>query len=265
MRIATWNVNSIRARLDHVEQWLATTQPDVLCLQETKVTDDAFPMDGFARLGYEIAHTGQKTYNGVAIVARHAIRDIQIGHWDAQPSDECRLIAGTVQGVRIYSAYIPNGKSLDSPSYQDKLEWLARLRATLDRKADPAQPLVVGGDFNVARDGRDVPNAEEMEGQIFFSQPEREAIQHVLDFGLEDAFRLREEEGNQFTWWDYRQAAFRRNLGLRIDYLFVSSPVARTLTDVHIDREPRTWEKPSDHTPVVLEFDRAACQAALSK
>lgn len=255
MRIATWNVNSIRARIDHLERWLSTERPDVVCLQETKVSDAEFPADPLSRLGYEIARAGQKTYNGVAILARHSITDVTTGLWDASPEEDKRLIAGTVCGVRVYSAYIPNGKSLDSPSYPEKLAWLRRLRETFEKTHDKSQPLVVGGDFNVARDGRDVFDEEAMRGQIHFSEPEHAAIDHLLDYGLVDSFRLKEEQGGHFTWWDYRMAAFRRNRGLRIDYLFVNPAVRTKVREVLIDKTPRTWEKPSDHTPVIVDFE----------
>lgn len=255
MRIASWNVNSIRARLDHVNAWLKEAEPDVLCLQETKVVDSDFPVETFARLGYETARVGQRTYNGVALLSRQPIDDVTIGHADARSDDDARLIAGTVRGVRILSAYVPNGKTLDSPSYSEKLEWLTRLRQTLDETTTPTDPVVLGGDFNIARDARDVFDPELMEGKIHFSPPEHEALQNVLDFGLEDTFRSQESEPGHFSWWDYRMGAFRRNRGLRIDYLFASSPVMRTLRTASIDKSPRSWEKPSDHAPVVIEFD----------
>lgn len=254
MRIATWNVNSLRARLDHVERWIGKNSPDVLCLQETKVVDAEFPTDTFSRFGYETVRAGQRTYNGVAILARHPIEDVRIGLWDAEEAEDRRLIAATIRGVRVYSVYVPNGKSLDSPSYVEKLRWLERLRETLDREPDE-RPLVVGGDFNVARDDRDVFDAEKMRGQIHFSDPEHAAMDHLLARGLEDAFRLRESGGGFFSWWDYRMAAFSRDRGLRIDYLFVNELVKRSLSEARIDKEPRGWEKPSDHTPVVLDFE----------
>ena len=255
MRIAAWNVNSIRARLDHLTDWLRAANPDVLCLQETKVIDDDFPANSFSRLGYECAWTGEKTYNGVAILSRHALHDVTIGHADARAEDSARLIAATVQGVRVLSAYIPNGKTLDSPSYAEKLEWLARLRKTLDATCKPEQAIVLGGDFNIARDERDVFDPEQMRGKIHFSEREHQALDEVLSFGLTDSFRAFTEEGQLFSWWDYRMGAFRRNRGLRIDYLFVSKVVKEALRTATIDIEPRTWPKPSDHAPVLIEFD----------
>lgn len=255
MRIASWNVNSIRARLDHVAQYLKEASPDVLCVQETKVVDDDFPSEAFTRLGYEAAYVGQRTYNGVALLSRHMVKDVAYGLHGGKSSDPARFIAGTVQGVRVMSAYVPNGKTLESPSYPEKLEWLKRLRVTLDETLRPEDRAVLCGDFNIARDDRDVFDAELMRDKIHFSPPEHEALNHVLDFGLTDAYRARHEEGEQFTWWDYRMGAFRRNRGLRIDYVFPTAPIMETMTSIEIDKTPRTWEKPSDHTPVVIDFD----------
>ncbi|HSC88003.1 MAG TPA: exodeoxyribonuclease III [Polyangiaceae bacterium] len=255
MRVATWNVNSLRARLDHVERWLSSERPDVLCLQETKVTDAEFPLDTFVRLGYETVRAGQPSYNGVAILARHPISDVSIGLCDAAPDDDKRLIAATIQGVRVLSAYVPNGKSLDSPAYGEKLEWLARLVTTLERTTSASTPIVLGGDFNVAHGPGDVFDPVAMKDQIHFSKPEHEALDRLLAFGLTDAFRAREPGPGHFSWWDYRMSAFRRNRGLRIDYLFVSAPVLHGMQDARIDRAPRTWDKPSDHTPVCVDFE----------
>jgi len=254
MRIASWNVNSVRARLDHVETWLRETQPDVLCLQETKVIDDEFPLDTFSRQGYEIARVGQRTYNGVALISRHPIEDVSIGHHDHKEEDAARLIAGTIQGVRVLSAYVPNGKNLDSPSYPEKLDWLARLKKTLELSCAPRDKIALCGDFNIARDDRDVFDADLMRDKIHFSPPEHEAFDALLSFGLKDTFRLKEEAGDLFSWWDYRMGAFRRNRGLRIDYIFASEPIVEKLETATIDTVPRKWEKPSDHAPVVIEF-----------
>jgi exodeoxyribonuclease-3 len=255
MRIAAWNVNSIRARIDHLTDWLRAANPDVLCLQETKVVDDDFPADSFSRLGYECTWTGEKTYNGVAILSRHALVDVTIGHADARPDDSSRLIAATVNGVRVLSAYVPNGKTLDSPSYIEKLEWLSRLRRTLDATCKPDQAIVLGGDFNIARDDRDVFEPEQMRGKIHFSEKEHQALNDVLSFGLSDSFRVFTDEAQLFSWWDYRMGAFRRNRGMRIDYLFVSKIVEQGLKNATIDTEPRRWSKPSDHAPVLIEFE----------
>lgn len=255
MRIASWNVNSIRARLDHVHTWLKTAEPDVLCLQETKVTDSEFPTETFARLGYETVRVGQRSYNGVALVSRHPIEDVCVGLANSNDDDEARLIAGTISGVRVFSVYVPNGKNLDSPSYREKLEWLGRLRETLDKTVGPDDRVVLGGDFNIAREPRDVFDPQLMEGRIHFSPPEHAALDRLLQFGLQDTFRLKESEGGHFSWWDYRMGAFRRNRGLRIDYIFATQAVTDSMTLAAIDKSPRTWDKPSDHAPVVIEFD----------
>lgn len=255
MRIASWNVNSLRARLDHTAEWLKTNQPDVLCVQETKVVDDDFPADTFARLGYEAAYIGEKTYNGVALLSRHTIKDISYGLGSAQAKEPARFVAGTVCGVRVMSAYVPNGKTLESPSYAEKLAWLGRLRLTLDETARPEQPLVLCGDFNIARDDRDVFDPELMRDKIHFSAPEHAALNNLLEFGLLDAYRERHQEGGKFSWWDYRMGAFPRNRGLRIDYVFATRPIIDAMKSVEIDVTPRHWDKPSDHTPVVIDFE----------
>ncbi|NLE85259.1 MAG: exodeoxyribonuclease III [Myxococcales bacterium] len=254
MRLASWNVNSIRARFELVVEWLREHQPDALCLQETKVADHEFPTETFQRLGYEVARCGQRTYNGVAILSRHPIEDVQVGLVGAEPDDDKRLIAGTVAGVRLLSAYVPNGKALDSPSYEEKLRWLERLRETLDRRYRPQQELLLCGDFNIARDERDVFEPERMQGQLFFSAAEHAALERVLAFGLVDAFREVEPEGQHFSWWDYRAGAFRRNRGLRIDYAFLTEPLARRLAGCWMDKAARAKDKPSDHVPVVVDL-----------
>lgn len=254
MRLASWNVNSIRARFELVVEWLREHQPDALCLQETKVADHEFPTETFQRLGYEVARCGQRTYNGVAILSRHPIEDVQVGLVGAEPDDDKRLIAGTVAGVRLLSAYVPNGKALDSPSYEEKLRWLERLRETLDRRYRPQQELLLCGDFNIARDERDVFEPERMQGQLFFSAAEHAALERVLAFGLVDAFREVEPEGQHFSWWDYRAGAFRRNRGLRIDYAFLTEPLARRLAGCWMDKATRAKDKPSDHVPVVVDL-----------
>lgn len=254
MRLASWNVNSVRARCDLVVEWLREHAPDVLCLQETKVADPEFPAEVFQRLGYEIARCGQRTYNGVAILSRHPLEDVQIGLHDSGPEDDKRLIAASVQGIRILSAYVPNGKHLDSPAYREKLEWLRKLRETLELRYRPDHPLLLCGDFNIARDDRDVFDPERMRGQLHFSDAEHAALEQVLDFGLVDAFRKFESAGEHFSWWDYRAGAFRRNRGLRIDYAFVTEPLEQRLRHCWMDKAAREKEKPSDHVPVVVDL-----------
>ncbi len=253
VKIATWNVNSVRAREPLVVDWLRRTEPDVLCLQETKVVDDDFPTDELQRLGYSVAMAGQRTYNGVAILSRDTIRDISVGLHDDAPDAERRVIAASVAGVRIFCVYVPNGKSVDSPSFPYKLEWLRRLRETLDRSTRPDQDVVVCGDFNIAPDERDLFDPDERRGQVHFHPDEHAALARLLDFGLVDAFRLHHSEGGLYSWWDYRAASFRRNAGMRIDLVLASQALAARCTSAHLDIEERRREKPSDHIPVVVE------------
>lgn len=255
MRIASWNVNSIRARYDLLVAWLEEHRPDVLCLQETKVSDSEFPTETFQRQGYEIARTGQRTYNGVAIVSRLPLSDVTVGLADAGPDDDKRLIAATVAGVRVMCVYVPNGKNVDSPAYVEKLAWLRRLRETLERTVDPEREFLLCGDFNVAREERDVFDPERFRGQLLFSEPEREALEQVLSYGLSDSFRKFEQDAGHFSWWDYRAGAFARNRGARIDYAFVNEPLSKRLTRVWMDKAARAKEKPSDHVPVVIELE----------
>lgn len=254
MRIATWNVNSVRARLDHVRRFLELRQPDCLCLQETKVIDREFPEDTFRADGYFTVRAGEPSYNGVAILARERPIDVTVGLEGAEPDDSKRLILATVSGLRVLSAYVPNGKSLDSPGFAEKLEWLRSLRRTIERESTRGLPIVLGGDFNIAREARDVWDPERMEGALHFSPAEHEALARVLGGDLVDALRETTSEAGLYSWWDYRMSAFRRNRGLRIDYWFVSRSLLPRLSAVYIDRAPRSWDKPSDHTPVVLEL-----------
>jgi len=254
LRIASWNVNSIRARLDHVHRFLREANPDVLCLQETKVPDSDFPTDTFARLGYETHRAGEKSYNGVAIVSRHPVADVRVGLVDAAEGDERRLIAGTVRGMRVLSAYIPNGKSLDSPAYEQKLVWLDRLLTTLKADGAPEAPLAVCGDFNVTRDDRDVYDPARYRDQLFCSPRERAAIARLEALGFHDTFRETCDAAGHYSWWDYRAGSYQRNRGLRIDYVWVSTAARGHLTHAHIEPAPRAWEKPSDHTPVVADL-----------
>lgn len=255
MKIATWNVNSIRARHDSVFDWIARTEPDVLCMQETKVVDDDFPTDELLRLGYTVVMSGQKTYNGVAIASRFPLTDVAIGLHDDVGNGESRLIRATVNGVRVYSAYVPNGKSPTNPSFKDKLRWLGRLKQTLEKEATPETPLCVCGDYNIAPEARDVYDPVAMQGQIHFHPEEHEALADLVSFGLVDVFRKHHQEGGLFSWWDYRAGAFRRDAGLRIDYVLATAPLAAKCTAATIDVAPREEEKPSDHAPVIAEFD----------
>ncbi len=254
MRIATWNVNSLRARLDLVLDWLRQDGPEVVCLQETKVTDDAFPLDPLAELGYRVAFTGQKTYNGVALLARADLSDVALALPGAPGDDEKRFIAATVQGVRVINVYVPNGQAVDSPKFPYKLAWFECLRQYLDRTYRVEDPLVLCGDFNVAPEPRDVYDPEHVDGHILYHPKERQAFARLLAWGLQDALRLHHDEAGLYSWWDYRGGAFRRDLGFRIDHILVTPPMAARCTDVILDREWRRRPKPSDHIPVVATF-----------
>jgi exodeoxyribonuclease-3 len=254
MRIATWNVNSILARLPLVTRWLESAQPDVLCIQETKCTDDKFPLLELKATGYECIVFGQQSYNGVAILSRMTPDNVRRGFPTDETGSQTRVLAADIAGVRIVNVYIPNGQMVGSEKYQFKLDWMKRLREFLDQNYDPATPVLLCGDFNVAADERDVHDPRLWQNRILFSEPEKAALQHVKDWGFTDAFRLHTAEAGHYSWWDYRAGAFRRNLGLRIDHVWVSAPLAAQSKATWIDKEPRQWERPSDHAPVVAEF-----------
>jgi len=250
MKLATWNVNSLKVRLPHVLQWLADNPVDVLCLQETKLTDDKFPAAEIEAAGFHVAFNGQKTYNGVAIIARHPLSDVV--HNNPHFADEQqRLIAVTVKDVRVICAYIPNGQSPDSEKFQYKMAWLEGLHVWLaaELKAHPALALL--GDYNIAPEDRDVHDPAAWLGQNLVSPPERAHFQKMLAHGLTDAFRMFEQPPKLFSWWDYRMMGFRRNAGMRIDHILLSPVLAQRCTSCEIDRAPRKLEQPSDHTPVI--------------
>ncbi len=254
MKIAAWNVNSIRARLDRLVAWLASAQPDILCLQELKCADAEFPLEAIRAAGYHAAVHGQKTYNGVAILAKTEPTDVVRGLSDGVDDTHARLIAATVNGIRVISAYVPNGQQVDSPAYEYKLEWYRRLRRYLDTRHKPGEPLLLGGDWNVAPDPIDVWDPAVWEGQTLFTLKERAALAQVRDFGLTDTFRHLHPEEKKFSWWDYRMLAFPKNQGVRIDHLFVTAPLAKRLVAADVDREARKGKQPSDHAPVWAEF-----------
>ena len=254
MKLATWNINSIRARLEHVLSWLEAEQPDVLCMQETKVEDDDFPSDELQMLGYAVAMTGQPAYNGVAIASRLPMKEIQIGFIDPAPDAEPRLIAATVADVRVLSAYVPNGRSITSPAFAEKLAWLRELRRTLSER-EAGRQLFLGGDFNVASDERDLYDPEAFRGRVHFHPEERRQLDEIRALGYVDAFRKFDERPGQYSWWDYRAGNFRKNLGLRIDYAFLSPELSPRARGCRMDSAPRHRDKPSDHIPVVVELD----------
>lgn len=254
MKLATWNVNSITARLPLVLRWLESSTPDVLCIQETKCTDDAFPFLAFADLGYQAEAFGQRTYNGVAILSRSRCVDVQRGFPEDGPEASARLLAATAEAIRVVNVYVPNGQAVGTDKFTFKLEWMRRLRGYLDARYQPGEPVLLCGDFNVAPEDRDVHDPRLWRGRVLFSEPEKEALAFIKEWGFTDALRMHHPEGQLYSWWDYRAGAFRRNLGLRIDHIWVSSPLAARCKDVFIDKLPRSWERPSDHAPVVAEF-----------
>ena len=250
MKIATWNVNSLKVRLPHVLDWLAATQADVLCLQETKMEDKAFPYAELETGGYRAVHNGQKTYNGVAILARAALEDVRLDI-PAFADEQKRVVAATVDGVRIVCAYMPNGQAVGSDKYEYKLRWLAALEAFLQEELQRWPRLALLGDYNIAPDDRDVHDPAAWKDQILCSEPERTAFCRFLGLGLADAFRLFEQPDKLYSWWDYRQMGFRLNRGLRIDHILLSSPLAAECRTCVIDKAPRKLERPSDHAPVM--------------
>jgi exodeoxyribonuclease III len=253
VRLATWNVNSLGARLPRVTEWIAANEPDVLCLQETKLADDKFPADAFAELGYEAVHHGDGRWNGVAIVSRLGVGDPVRG-FDS-PNDEhgCRIIAATCGGVRVHSVYVPNGRSLDNEFYEIKLRWLAQLRTMLDEAYKPGDSVAICGDFNVAPFDGDVWDPAHFVGQTHVSEPERAALRQIEEWGLTDVFPRFNEPG-VFTWWDYRAGDFHQGRGMRIDLVLVSDDLASRASGAFRDRDARKGQKPSDHAPVVVDF-----------
>lgn len=253
MRIASWNVNSLKVRLPHVEQWCREAQPDVLALQETKLNDDKFPREAIEGFGYHVAFSGQKTYNGVAILAREPLADVVAGV-PGFDDPHRRVLAATIGGVRVVDLYVVNGQSVGSEKYAWKLEWLRAVTDYLEAELQRHGKVVVLGDFNIAPADRDVHDPDAWRDRILCSEPERAALGAILDLGFVDSFRAFVEDAGHFSWWDYRQAAFRRNLGLRIDLILASEALRKRMTAASIDRTLRAWERPSDHTPVVLEL-----------
>ena len=251
MKIATWNVNSLKVRLPHVLDWLAAAQPDALCLQELKCENKAFPLSEIEAAGYHAVFNGQKTYNGVAILSRTPAAEVSLdipGFADEQK----RIIAATVEGVRVVCGYFPNGQAVGSDKFAYKLAWLAALTDWLRGELKTSPRLVLAGDYNIAPEDRDAH--PDWKDEIHVSAPEREAFRTLLDLGLSDAFRLFEQADKSFSWWDYRMGAFRRNFGLRIDHLLVSPALKDVCRACYVDKAPRKLERPSDHAPVVVEL-----------
>ena len=254
MKIATWNVNSLNVRLPHVLDWLTANKPDVLCLQETKQEDSKFPYEALKEAGYNAVHNGQKTYNGVAILSPHPIESVQLDIPNFK-DEQKRLIAATINGVRIVCVYIPNGQAVGSDKYAYKLGWLQALTPWLQNELAAHPKLALLGDYNIAPEDIDCHDPVAWQGQVLVSEPEREAFRKIAQLGLADSFRLFEKSEGQFSWWDYRMAGFRRNLGMRIDHILMTQALVDVAKTSYIDKTPRKLERPSDHTPVVLEFN----------
>ncbi len=275
MRIATWNVNSLKARMERVEEWLSQRTPDVLLMQETKLADEAAPVLPFSMAGYELLHHGEGRWNGVAIASRVGISDVVTNFGDGPvrrspaadaiadalaaeaseaSADEARMASAVCGGIRFVSIYAPNGRALETPFYRAKLAWFDRLARWLRESCDPTQPLVIGGDFNVAPEDMDVYDMADYVGATHVSGPERAAVAALRDWGLVDAYRLHHPEPGKFSWWDYRAGNFHKGLGMRIDHLYVTKPVADRCTAAEIDRDARKGKLPSDHAPVYIDL-----------
>ncbi len=254
MKIATWNVNSMNVRLPHVLEWLDSSNADVLVLQEIKQVTEVFPVDALAEVGYSSIANGQKTYNGVAVISRSQATD-PVVEFPGFDDPQRRVLASTIDGVRVVDLYIPNGQSVGSEKYEYKLGWLAALHDFLKDELTRHDNLVVLGDFNIAPADEDVYDAKKWGEDVLCSPPERKALGELLDLGLTDVFRNFEQPEKSFSWWDYRAAGFRRNAGLRIDLILTSDAMTQRCTASYVDKEPRRWERPSDHAPVIAEFE----------
>ncbi len=253
MKIVTWNVNSIKVRLPQVIDWLVINQPDVLCLQETKLQDENFPLAEITAAGYQASYSGQKTYNGVALISKHSFNEV-ISSIPALEDHQKRVLAATYGDIRVICIYVPNGESVESEKYQYKLKWLTALNLWLRDELHKYPKLVLLGDFNIAPEECDVHDPELWRGKVLFSQPEKDAFRELINLGLVDSFRLFNQPEKLYTWWDYRMMAFRRNLGMRIDHILLSNDLAKVCTSCVIDKEARKFERPSDHAPVIVEL-----------
>lgn len=254
LNLASWNVNSLKVRLPHVLDWLADTKTDILALQETKLIDENFPKEEIESAGYHVCYSGQKTYNGVAILSRFPMTDL-VTDVAGLDDPQRRILAATINGIRVVNLYVPNGASVDSDKYIYKLDWLTHVSEYIDSQLANHDYLAVVGDFNIAPADIDVHDPEEWKDCVLVSQKERDAFFHLLSLGLVDSFRHAKPDDHSYSWWDYRAASFRRNRGLRIDHILTSKALTGKLIDTGIDKEPRKWEKPSDHAPVWGKFD----------
>ncbi len=256
MRIATWNVNSLKMRMPRVEEWLGYAEPDILCMQETKLADSAFLALAFEALGYQSVHHGSGRWNGVAILSRVGIADVVYGFCEGLEADpDNRLLTASCGGIRVSSVYVPNGRAVGSEHYAYKLSWLERLGQHLENTSDPEDAVAVCGDFNVAPEDRDVWSPERFSGSTHVSEPERRALAHLADWGLEDALRIRHQEDRLYTYWDYRAGDFHQHRGMRIDLVLVTKPLANRVAYVLIDRFARKGKLPSDHAPLLVDFE----------
>ena len=255
MRIATWNVNSLKARLERVVQWLADVQPDVLCMQETKLSDEAFPALAFMGMGYETAHHGQGQWNGVAILSKVGLSEVVTNFAEGDPDPDARIITALCGGVRVTSVYVPNGRSLEDDHYQYKLRWLAQLRQHVSATSSPDDAVIVTGDFNIAPDDIDVYDPGKFVGATHTSPAERALLAELCDWGMVDLFRQHHPEPNLYSWWDYRAGDFHQGRGLRIDLVLGTRSVAERCSWSVIDRNARKGQMPSDHAPVIVELD----------
>jgi exodeoxyribonuclease-3 len=255
MKIATWNVNSINIRLEPVLRWIAEEKPDVLCLQEIKCTDEKFPFLDFAEIGYKAVILGQKSYNGVAILSPLDMKNVRYNFPGDTAEAPARLISADIGNIHVVDVYVPNGTELGTDKFVFKLDWLQRLRHYFDSTCDRNSDVLLCGDFNIAPEERDVYDVAAWTGKLHFTIPERASLDYVRRWGFVDLFRQFNENGGQYSWWNYREGAFQRDNGLRIDFIWVSPSLAKKCKRCWIDRDPRTWERPSDHAPVVAEFD----------
>lgn len=254
MLLASWNINSIAIRLSQVLAWIAQVKPDVLCLQETKIIDSKFPAAAFTEAGYQSQFYGEPSYNGVAIISKQPLENVQKGFVEEETPPACRFIEATAGPLRVLNAYIPNGQFVGSDKYEYKLRWLKSLQSHLQHNHDPASALALCGDFNIAPEDRDIYRPGEVVGSIMCSETERQALSLIKEWGFEDAFRLHNQNSGEFSWWDYRMGAFRRNMGFRIDHIWATKSAAHACQRSWIDKAPRKQDRPSDHAPILAEF-----------
>lgn len=254
MKIVSWNVNSLKVRLDHVLKWSIENNPDVLAIQETKLTDENFPAKAITDAGFHVIYSGQPTYNGVAIISSSPAIDV-ITDIPELDDPQRRILAATINNVRIINLYVVNGSEPGSDKFRYKMDWLEKVTKFISEQMLQYDHVVVLGDFNIATDDRDVYDPNYWHGKILCTDDERQKLDKILDLGFDDSFRLLHDDAGHYSWWDYRMAGFQRNLGLRIDLILTSETMSEMLTSAYIDKEPRTWERPSDHTPVIAEFD----------